>query len=195
MMGFVPCCTPQAFSRMVVLPALARPMMRIRKWGHLYLSFIICSALYAWVKLGYERNVQTDLMHQHWWFLPSFALSGQGLQLREEVMAERKKAGRGKGVVFRKLGVASAKIRVGLKEESLILMCQARAWESKRRPGAIRLSCNCTQSNGQRVSREQEVVCHRVVMRDVWCMDPRARIWNLLSFFAHLGIWALASYN
>ena len=106
-----------------------------------------------------------------------------------------KKAGRGKGVVFRKLGVASAKIRVGLKEESLILMCQARAWESKRRPGAIRLSCNCTQSNGQRVSREQEVVCHRVVMRDVWCMDPRARIWNLLSFFAHLGIWALASYN
>jgi hypothetical protein len=36
MMGFVPFATPQIFSRMVVLPALALPMMRIRKWGHRY---------------------------------------------------------------------------------------------------------------------------------------------------------------
>ena len=37
-MGFVPFATPQTFSRMVVLPALALPMTRIRKWGHLYCS-------------------------------------------------------------------------------------------------------------------------------------------------------------
>ena len=37
-MGLVPCCTPQTFSRMVVLPALALPMMRMWKWGHLYRS-------------------------------------------------------------------------------------------------------------------------------------------------------------
>ena len=33
----------------------------------------------------------------------------------------------GQGRCVQELGVASAKIRVGLKEESLILMCQARA--------------------------------------------------------------------
>ncbi len=38
MMGFVPFATPQTFSRMVVLPALALPMMRMRKWRHLYRS-------------------------------------------------------------------------------------------------------------------------------------------------------------
>ena len=37
-MGFVPFDTPQTFSRMVVLPALARPMTRMRKCGHLYRS-------------------------------------------------------------------------------------------------------------------------------------------------------------
>ena len=31
MMGLVPCATPQTFSRMVVFPALALPMTRIRK--------------------------------------------------------------------------------------------------------------------------------------------------------------------
>jgi hypothetical protein len=31
MMGLVPCATPQTFSRMVVLPALALPMTRMRK--------------------------------------------------------------------------------------------------------------------------------------------------------------------
>ena len=36
MMGCVPFATPQTFSRMVVLPALALPMTRMRKWGHLY---------------------------------------------------------------------------------------------------------------------------------------------------------------
>ena len=34
MMGFVPFATPQTFSRMVVLPALALPMTRMRKCGH-----------------------------------------------------------------------------------------------------------------------------------------------------------------
>ena len=44
-MGFVPLDTPQTFSRIVVLPALALPMTRMRKWGHLYssLSFAISS--------------------------------------------------------------------------------------------------------------------------------------------------------
>ena len=41
MMGFVPFSTPQTFSRMVVLPALALPMTRMRKWGHLYCSLSI----------------------------------------------------------------------------------------------------------------------------------------------------------
>jgi hypothetical protein len=42
--GFVPCCTPHIFSRIVVLPALALPIMRIWKWGHSYcsLSITIC---------------------------------------------------------------------------------------------------------------------------------------------------------
>ena len=40
-MGFVPFATPQTFSRMVVLPALARPMTRMRKCGHLYRSLRI----------------------------------------------------------------------------------------------------------------------------------------------------------
>ena len=31
MMGLVPCATPQTFSRMVVLPALALPITRMRK--------------------------------------------------------------------------------------------------------------------------------------------------------------------
>jgi len=34
MMDFVPFATPQTFSRMVVLPALALPMTRMRKCGH-----------------------------------------------------------------------------------------------------------------------------------------------------------------
>ena len=34
MIGFVPFATPQTFSRMVVLPALALPMTRMRKCGH-----------------------------------------------------------------------------------------------------------------------------------------------------------------
>ena len=38
MIGFVPPATPQTFSRIVVLPALALPMTRIRKWGHLNCS-------------------------------------------------------------------------------------------------------------------------------------------------------------
>ena len=40
-MGCVPFATPQTFSRMVVLPALALPMTRIRKCGHLYFSLSI----------------------------------------------------------------------------------------------------------------------------------------------------------
>ena len=45
MMGCVPFATPQTFSRMVVLPALALPMTRMQKWGHLYwsLSIVISS--------------------------------------------------------------------------------------------------------------------------------------------------------
>ena len=45
MMGCVPFATPQTFSRMVVLPALALPMTRMRKCGHLYcfLSTVILS--------------------------------------------------------------------------------------------------------------------------------------------------------
>ena len=41
MTGVVPFSTPQTFSRMVDLPALALPITRMRKWGHLYwfLSF------------------------------------------------------------------------------------------------------------------------------------------------------------
>ena len=34
MIGFISFATPQTFSRMVVLPALALPMMRMRKCGH-----------------------------------------------------------------------------------------------------------------------------------------------------------------
>lgn len=34
-MRVVPFATPQTFSRIVVLPAFARPMIRIRKLGHL----------------------------------------------------------------------------------------------------------------------------------------------------------------
>ena len=41
MMGFVPFSTPQTFSRIVVLPAFALPMTRMRKWGHLYRSLSI----------------------------------------------------------------------------------------------------------------------------------------------------------
>ena len=59
MIGFVPCCTPQTFSRMVVLPALALPMTRIRKWGHLYrsLSITVCgiSISAMWIKFWWDK--------------------------------------------------------------------------------------------------------------------------------------------
>ncbi len=41
MMGLVPWATPQTFSRMVVFPALALPMTRIRKQGHSHCSLRI----------------------------------------------------------------------------------------------------------------------------------------------------------
>ena len=41
MMDFVPFATPQTFSRMVVLPALALPMTRMQKYGHRYCSLSI----------------------------------------------------------------------------------------------------------------------------------------------------------
>ena len=46
MMDFVPFATPQTFSRMVVLPALALPMTRMRKCGHRYrfLSIRTCAS-------------------------------------------------------------------------------------------------------------------------------------------------------
>ena len=47
MTGFVPFSTPQTFSRMVVLPALALPMTRMRKWGHLYWSLSIATSIAA----------------------------------------------------------------------------------------------------------------------------------------------------
>jgi hypothetical protein len=43
-MGVVPFATPQTFSRIVVLPALARPMTRMRKYGHLYRSLRILTS-------------------------------------------------------------------------------------------------------------------------------------------------------
>ena len=47
MIGFVPFATPQTFSRIVVFPALALPITRIRKWGHRKrsLSNLISSSL------------------------------------------------------------------------------------------------------------------------------------------------------
>ena len=51
MMGFVPFATPQTFSRIVVLPALALPMTRMRKWEHLYWSLsIVISSICAVVR-------------------------------------------------------------------------------------------------------------------------------------------------
>ena len=41
--GLVPGVTLQTFSRIVVFPALARPTMRMRKWGHWYRSLRIWS--------------------------------------------------------------------------------------------------------------------------------------------------------
>ena len=43
-MGVVPFATPQTFSRIVVLPAFARPMTRMRKYGHLYRSLRILTS-------------------------------------------------------------------------------------------------------------------------------------------------------
>ena len=54
MMGFVPCATPQTFSRIVVLPALALPMIRMRKWGHRYRSW---STAKAAVSMSYFYQV------------------------------------------------------------------------------------------------------------------------------------------
>ena len=46
-MGLVPFATPQTFSRIVVFPAFALPITRMRKCGHLYrsLSTFIFSSL------------------------------------------------------------------------------------------------------------------------------------------------------
>lgn len=41
-----PGATPQIFSRIVVLPALALPMMRIRKQGHLDRSWSIVAVVF-----------------------------------------------------------------------------------------------------------------------------------------------------
>ena len=63
MMGFVPFPTPHTFSRIVVLPALALPMIRIRKQGHSYcaLSIAIASSVSIFI-------VTFDCLDQ--WFDP-----------------------------------------------------------------------------------------------------------------------------
>jgi hypothetical protein len=78
MMGCVPLVTPQTFSRMVVLPALALPMMRMRKWGHPYRSLsIVISSTSATAKnqlisfSGGEDNILAHQMQLHQQSLPS----------------------------------------------------------------------------------------------------------------------------
>jgi len=80
MMGLVPFATPQTFSRIVVLPALALPMTRIRKYGHRYrsLSTLTCVP-------SESAPVRTQIMiipgiilanysiEVHWLYLPSLA--------------------------------------------------------------------------------------------------------------------------
>ena len=88
MMGCVPFATPQTFSRMVVLPALALPMMRMRKWGHPYrsLSTVISSTCAAaknqLMSFSREGNILAHQMQLHQQFLPSPIFSlvrGDGL--------------------------------------------------------------------------------------------------------------------
>ena len=62
--GLVPFSTPQTFSRMVVLPALALPMTRIRKWGHLnrFRSMVTWSAFAS----AADRSHSARLSDIHW---------------------------------------------------------------------------------------------------------------------------------
>ena len=66
MMGSVPFATAQTFSRMVVLPALALPMTRMQKRGHLYCS-LSCVISFAFISAqalsnseGHETNYSLD---------------------------------------------------------------------------------------------------------------------------------------
>ena len=65
MMVLVPCATAQTFSRMVVLPELALPMTRIRKWGHSYCPWSTAidsgSASITWVSHGKQCELGFDL--------------------------------------------------------------------------------------------------------------------------------------
>jgi len=56
MMGIVPLATPQTFSRIVVLPALALPITRTRKCGQLNCS--LSASIYpSWVPDMHQSNV------------------------------------------------------------------------------------------------------------------------------------------
>ena len=78
MMGLVPCATPQTFSRMVVFPALALPMTRMRKWGQRYwsLSIAMDSASTSIAKCHIWQGWYSALTHlmQYWEFLPLLIL-------------------------------------------------------------------------------------------------------------------------
>ena len=67
MMGFVPFATPQTFSRIVVLPALALPMTRMRKWGHLYwsLSSLTWAARDQSISCSGRETILTRQMQLH----------------------------------------------------------------------------------------------------------------------------------
>ena len=67
--GFVPFATPHIFSRMVVLPALALPMTRIRKCGHMYCSLSILTCVSSDVPDIYQSdngNAKTSYWITQW---------------------------------------------------------------------------------------------------------------------------------
>ena len=85
MMGLVPFATPQTFSRIVVFPAFALPITRMRKCGHLYrsLSTFIFSSLisdrHQSIFTDIEARILTYLLKQDSGTSPRLSLSSQYL--------------------------------------------------------------------------------------------------------------------
>src|SRR6266550_4823001 len=97
MMGCVPFATPQTFSRMVVLPANALPMTRMRNCGHLYRSrsIAICSSSVSIVykSVLVSRNKSLLSTNSMCWCSPTSleincATCNQGFVLKRSILTE-----------------------------------------------------------------------------------------------------------
>src|SRR6266550_6960854 len=65
-MRAAPFGTPQTFSRIVVLPAFALPMIRIRKQGHLARSLSKAAVPLSTTSVAHERRIRSGSGDREW---------------------------------------------------------------------------------------------------------------------------------